>query len=84
MTPNGRRNLYEHECKRKWRHEHSGTALVHAAHLRRIEPESHLAIYVCDWCNGLHVGHTRKNKPHELDEGMEFYVDEHVDNQTNV
>jgi hypothetical protein len=46
-------------CRRKIRHPHYLTALLHA---RRLRQDNNLIIYPCCFCQHLHVGHSRKMK----------------------
>ena len=63
LSPKGRRRLYDREGCGKLRHPHWMTALMHAEHLKKKGQERALGIYVCEFCNGLHVG--RFNKKHK-------------------
>ena len=46
-------------CKRKLRHRHYLSALLHA---RRLRQDEDLIIYPCSLCSHLHVGHSGKMK----------------------
>jgi hypothetical protein len=46
-------------CRRKVRHPHYLSALLHACRLRQ---DADLIIYPCNVCQHLHVGHSSMNK----------------------
>src|SRR5579864_7100186 len=63
MSPKRLRKEYEQQCARKRVHYHAGTAIQHAAELSRKSPGDKLAIYSCDFCAQLHVGHRDNTIP---------------------
>ena len=46
-------------CRRKIRHPHYLSALLHA---RRLPQDDNLSIYSCGLCSNLHVGHSKMKK----------------------
>jgi hypothetical protein len=64
------RHLYNHSCYNKIRHKDALSATLHAVRLDRKHPSNSLRIYVCDFCNGLHVGHCRRRFRVILDENF--------------
>jgi hypothetical protein len=55
----GHRSRDRRNCRRKLRHPHYLSALLHA---RRLRQDDNLGIYPCPICRRLHVGHSRKIK----------------------
>jgi len=66
----GCRQMYQ--CATKLVHQHYLTAMWHAAQLRKKEPDGHFCIYPCEFCDGLHVGHSKR--PAELDETFDEWM----------
>jgi len=58
MSPKKLRSKYDHACNGKIRHENSLTALHHANSLTYKQEADRITIYDCDFCAGLHVGHS--------------------------
>jgi hypothetical protein len=59
------RKHYDYSCNHKMRHQNSLTALDQAVSLNRKQPADFFAIYTCDFCNGLHIGHRDHRLPEE-------------------
>ena len=69
------RSKIHHECTRKKWHENSKSALEHAARLNQEEPEKNFGVYVCLFCNGLHVGHMKSPRNKIIPEDAIFESD---------
>ena len=52
----GRKSRDRRNCRRKLRHSHYLSALLHA---RKLRQDENLTIYPCPFCQYLHVGHAR-------------------------
>ena len=56
MTKNYIRQLQKMQCESKVRYKTRGKARKQAKQMRGIEA------YNCEFCDGFHVGHSKKNK----------------------